>query len=153
MLEREPLDVCELVNVEVDRARERLQRAGCAVSVSLSGPVVGQWDRARLQQVFARMLSNAAKYGAGKPIEVAVLGTADEAIVTVHDEGLGVTPENEGRLFERLSRFESSRHYGGLGLGLWIVREVVEAHGGHVEIVRDGRPGATFRVHLPLGRV
>lgn len=153
VLERERLDLCELVKAEVDRARERLERAGCAISVSLSGPVVGHWDPSRLRQSLAHLLSNAAKYGAGKPIEVAVQGTVDQAMVTVHDEGLGVTPENEGRLFERFARFESARHYGGLGLGLWIVRAVVEAHGGHVEIVRDGRVGTTFRVLLPLAHV
>lgn len=149
----EPFDLCELVSGEVERARDLLERAGCAISVSLSGPLMGQWDRSRLRQVFSHLLSNAAKYGAGKPIEVTALGHGGEAIVTVHDEGAGRDARERGEALRALCTLRVLAALRGLGLGLWIVREVVEAHGGHAEIVRDGRPGTTFRMRLPLGRV
>jgi signal transduction histidine kinase len=113
---------------------------------------VGAWDASRLDQVITNLLSNAIKYGAGKPVEITVDVTGDRAVLAVHDYGLGIPTEDQDRIFRRFERAASSRNYAGIGLGLWIVKQIVEALGGTVSV--DSRPelGATFTVDLPRTR-
>jgi signal transduction histidine kinase len=100
--------------------------------------------------VIANLLSNACKYGAGKPIRVEVGLDGKLARLSVRDHGIGIAPADRERIFERFERAASARHYGGLGLGLYITRQVVEAHGGTIRVASHAGAGSTFSVELPL---
>jgi signal transduction histidine kinase len=159
-VEPEELDLAPLVGEAVGRLREVFQQAGCAVEVHAPGPVVGRWDPHRLDQVLVNLLTNAAKYGAGRPIHVALEAQAGpeggaegpaegEVRLTVRDQGIGIDEDARPRLFGKFERAVSERHYGGLGLGLFISRQIVEAHGGRITLESAPGQGATFTVHLP----
>lgn len=141
-------DLRAIVQDVIQRSEADLARVGCAVDLD-GPPTEGCWDRSRLEQVITNLLTNAAKFGAGAPIEIRVGRSGDRAWLTVRDHGIGIPPERQGRIFDRFERAVSVQHYGGLGLGLYISREIVAAHGGTIRV--DSRPGegATFTVELP----
>jgi len=149
-LHLEEVELTTLVREVVARYKPELERAGCEVSLDLAGPVQGRWDPMRLDQVVLNLVANAAKFGARKPIEVKVARVAELARLTVSDHGIGIDRANHSRIFDRFERGVSSHHYGGLGLGLYICKRIVESHGGVISV--DSRPGqgATFLVELPL---
>ncbi len=149
-LEVEPVDLAAIVHDVAGRFAEELARAGCELRILADAPVRGRWDPARIDQVVSNLISNAIKYGAGKPIEVEVAEENGLARLTVRDHGIGIAPENLRRIFQRFERAVSSRHYGGLGLGLYIVRTIVAAHGGRIEASSEPGAGATFTVFLPF---
>ncbi|HUL57973.1 MAG TPA: ATP-binding protein [Anaeromyxobacteraceae bacterium] len=150
-LDREPVDLADVVRDVVARAAEEAAEAACAVTVAAAAPVTGTWDRGRIEQVVTNLLGNAIKYGRGKPVEVAVSAEGGRARLVVRDHGIGIDPVHRARIFERFERAVSSREYGGLGLGLWIVRSIVEAHGGAVSVASAPGAGSTFTVELPRG--
>ena len=113
-------------------------------------PVRGFWDRLRISQVVTNLLANAVKYGGGKAVEVEFGAEGDAAFLVVRDHGIGIDPADQPQIFERFERAVSSRNYGGLGLGLYIVKRIVEAHGGTITVQSKPGEGATFRVQLPL---
>jgi signal transduction histidine kinase len=112
--------------------------------------VVGRWDRERLAQVVTNILGNAIKFGAGRPIEVIVEQGRGLARLVVVDHGIGIPPDRLPHVFEKFERAVSSDQYGGLGLGLFIVRRVVDAHGGRVNVESNSGEGARFCVELPI---
>jgi signal transduction histidine kinase len=112
---------------------------------------VGLWDVPRLEQVVVNLLSNAARYGAGKPVHVCVREEAQAALLSVRDEGIGIPPDVLPRLFGRFERGVPVTNYGGLGLGLYISRNIVEAMGGRIQVQSAPGQGATFTVVLPRG--
>jgi signal transduction histidine kinase len=148
-LVREELDLVQLARESVARMSEELARAGCEARVVADGPVVGRWDRLRLEQVLINLLSNAVKYGAGQPVEVRVEGLGAWARLSVRDGGMGIAPEDHARVFDRFERTSSARNIRGLGLGLWITRQLIEAHGGHIRVESAVGQGAHFIVELP----
>jgi PAS domain S-box-containing protein len=148
-LDWEEVDLSELVREAVTRFEPQATKARCPVTVHAPRPVIGRWDRMRLEQVVTNLLSNALKYGAGKPIELSVSGQAGHALLLVRDSGIGIEPGNLSRIFERFERAVSERHYGGLGLGLYITRQIVEALGGTVQAQSTPGEGSTFIVSLP----
>ncbi len=148
-LERETVDLAHLVREVVERMRPELERAGCEVRLEGPETLRGDWDRLRLEQVIGNLLSNAAKYGAGKPIEITLSGDARSSVLTVRDHGVGIPPEQQKRIFRRFERIAPVRHFGGFGLGLWIVRQVSEALGGRVCVWSEPGQGAKFTVELP----
>ncbi len=113
-------------------------------------PVRGYWDRLRVSQVVTNLLSNAVKYGGGKPVEIEYGPHDGRAFLLVRDHGIGIDPADQPQIFERFERAVSSRNYGGLGLGLYIVKRIVEAHGGTIAVESTLGEGASFRVELPL---
>jgi signal transduction histidine kinase len=132
------------------RFREEFVRAGSAlVCHGMDSPVVGRWNRLRLEQVVINLLTNAIKYGRGRPILVTVTADADHVWLAVRDEGIGISPRDQGRIFERFERAVSEQHYSGLGLGLWIVREIVRGFGGSISVESAPEVGSTFTVELP----
>jgi signal transduction histidine kinase len=149
-LQREQFDLAVLVEEVAARFSEEAARAGSRIHVEARGEAVGKWDRMRIDQVVTNLVSNAVKYGQGKPIEVIVEADAGGGgvRVRVRDEGIGIAPEQQARIFNRFERAVSSNHYGGLGLGLWIARQMVEAHGGAIT-VESGPGSSCFTVELP----
>jgi signal transduction histidine kinase len=148
-LELEPTDFAIVVHDVLGRLRDQLARAGCRLTVELDGPCIGTWDRLRLDQIVTNLVSNAIKYGAGSPIEVRLECTGDGAILMVRDHGIGISPEDQARIFERFERAVSHHHFGGLGLGLWIVKQVVTAMNGTITVKSEPKGGAEFTVMLP----
>ncbi len=149
-LNLESVDLDELVHEAVRRFEAEARTAGVQVTVDSPGPVTGQWDRMRLEQVLTNLLSNALKYGHGAPVDVRVRSDEAHATLEVEDHGIGLPPEDAQRIFGRFERAVSSRHYGGLGLGLFITRQLVEALGGRISVASTPGQGATFTVVLPL---
>nr|WP_228531115.1 MULTISPECIES: ATP-binding protein [Myxococcaceae] len=147
-LEREVLDLSELTREVLERLAEPLAQAGCALEARIAPQVVGFWDRLRLEQVLVNLVTNASKYGAGRPVQVVLDAEGPRARLWVSDQGIGIAAEEQVRIFEPFERAVSSRHYGGFGLGLWIVRQVVEALGGSVRVQSRPGEGATFVVEL-----
>ena len=117
---------------------------------STAETIPGEWDPRRLEQIVGNLLSNAIKYGSGRPIEVDVRASDEIARVSVADRGIGIEKPLLQRIFGRFERAVSDRHYGGLGLGLYITRQIVEALGGTVNVTSTLGAGATFTVQLPL---
>jgi PAS domain S-box-containing protein len=148
-LHPEPLDLVQVVADVVSQVEEEARRAGCELRVNLPPSMPGSWDRLRVEQVVANLLSNAFKYGANAPVELSLSGGDGGALIEVRDQGIGIAPEDQARLFQRFERAVSDRHYGGFGLGLWIVRQIVNAMGGGIDLESLPGQGATFRVALP----
>ncbi|WP_420821746.1 ATP-binding protein [Pyxidicoccus trucidator] len=145
----EELDLSRLAADVTDRFREEAEGAGCHLEVHTPGPVLGVWDQLRLEQVLSSLLSNAIKYGAGHPIDVSVEGYGELARLSVQDRGIGLAREDTGRIFERFERAVSPRHYGGMGLGLYVAKQIIEAHGGTIVVRSQPGQGSTFTVVLP----
>ncbi len=148
-LEREELDLADVTRSVVDRMRTEIEGARCELRLAAPDPVRGAWDRLRLEQVIGNLLSNALKYGAGKPVEIDCSGDETVGRVTIRDHGIGMEKEAQARIFERFERLVPVRHYGGFGLGLWIVHEIVLAHGGRIDVWSRPGEGARFTVELP----
>ncbi|WP_430384424.1 ATP-binding protein [Archangium violaceum] len=151
-LRLEETDLGEVLREVADWFVPEAARAGSELRVEREAPVPGRWDRLRLEQVVTNLLSNAIRYGAGRPILVRAALEGDLARLVVRDEGIGIPPEAQAHLFDKFGKFEratSERHAGGLGLGLYITRCIVESLGGSIRV--ESRPGAgsTFTVELP----
>jgi signal transduction histidine kinase len=146
----EDVDLAEVVREVATRFREEFVQAGSAlVFQGLDAPVVGRWNRLRLEQVIINLLTNAIKYGKGRPITMMVRADAEHVWFSVRDEGIGISARDQARIFERFERAVSEQHYGGLGLGLWIVREIVHGFGGSISVESAPEVGSTFTVELP----
>ncbi|WP_437594471.1 sensor histidine kinase [Sorangium sp. So ce1000] len=148
-LEVEEVDLGAVVRDVIARFKLELARAGCSVSLRDSGRIVGRWDRFRIDQIVTSLFANAIKFGAGKPVEVFLGEDAGIARLAIRDHGIGIDPARQGQIFERFERAVSERHYGGLGLGLYISRSIAEAHGGSIRVESALGAGATFIVELP----
>jgi signal transduction histidine kinase len=150
-LQREPVDLVALVRETVAAFEHECRKAGCTVSIEAGGPVVGRWDRFRIEQVVINLLSNALRYGAGSPVRIGIGVDGDRAMLSVRDGGIGIAPADHGRIFEKFARAVPTRNYGGLGLGLYITRRIVARHGGTISVDSALGQGAHFVVELPLG--
>jgi signal transduction histidine kinase len=151
-IECERVDFAAVVREVVERFADESRRANSVVSVAIDEPMVGTWDRSRLDQIVSNLLSNALKFGPGAPIEVALSREGACAVLAVQDHGMGIAAERMPRIFDRFERGVSVRHFGGLGLGLYIVRSIVEAFGGVVRCESAVGRGARFVVSLPFDR-
>jgi len=148
-LKRERVDLGTLVARVLDELEPTTTRAGCALQLHLAPGVIGWWDQLRLEQVVNNLLSNAIKYGAAKPIAITARLEGGDALLDIRDHGPGIPAADPGRLFRRFERAVPLRNYGGLGLGLFLVQEIVEAHGGQVIAENADGGGARFQLRLP----
>ncbi|MFP2905241.1 ATP-binding protein [Pyxidicoccus sp. 3LFB2] len=149
-LELEDVDLGPLVREVMTRYEAQAARAGSALHLEgVATGLTGRWDRLRLEQVVTNLVDNAVKYGGGRPIRVHLEPSGSGVRLTVRDEGIGIAPEHLPRIFGRFERAVSERHYGGLGLGLYITRTLVEAQGGTVRAESEPGQGSTFTVELP----
>ncbi|HEX8699919.1 MAG TPA: ATP-binding protein [Myxococcaceae bacterium] len=147
-LRKEPVELVELVREVASRLDLVRETSGCTLNVEAPRPVMGTFDRLRIDSVVVNLLSNAFKFGAGKPVDVTVEAREGNAVLTVRDQGIGISEENQSRIFERFERAVPETQYGGFGIGLWIVRRVVEAHGGRITVKSQVGQGTTFIVTL-----
>ena len=148
-VELEDVDLPAVVRDVTERFAEELSLAACTLELHMEEPVVGCWDRFRLEQAVTNLLSNAIKFGHGHPIEVSVRKTEGMATLVVRDHGIGIPPDRLKHIFGRFERAVSTRSYGGLGLGLYIARSIVETLGGSISAESMPGSGAAFTVELP----
>ena len=149
-LELEKFDLSELIKEIVRRYSEL--HPDIPLMVRVNGAAAGTWDRFRIDQAVSNLISNAIKYGLRKPITVAVSVDDKKACVAVQDQGIGIAPHDAERIFERFERAVSQSNTEGLGLGLWIAKRVVEAHGGLIIAEGQAGRGAIFTIQLPLSK-
>lgn len=149
-LSREPVDLAAATREVLAEFASEADRTQTPLHFRDAPPVVGSWDRLRIEQVIRNLVSNALKYGAGAPIEVAVSSSEQDAALEVRDRGIGIDPQKLRTIFGKFERAVSERHYGGLGLGLYISSQIVEAMGGRIDVESEPGKGATFKVRLPL---
>jgi signal transduction histidine kinase len=143
------VDLAALARQAAEGLEFDLAAAGCAVQIEADAPVPGVWDSSRLEQVITNLLSNALKFGPGRPIEIRVGAAGDVAKLAVRDHGLGIEPDRQAGIFNRFERAVPTAQYGGLGLGLYIARRIVQAHGGDLRVESQPGQGATFTLTLP----
>jgi signal transduction histidine kinase len=148
-IERRPIELVELARDVVEGFGPDLQRSGSEIVLTAPDPVVGDWDRAAIDQVLTSLVGNAIKFGAGKPIHVVVEADDESAFVVVTDHGIGIEPDALPQIFDRFHRAVSWMQYGGLGLGLHITQQIVALHGGLVKVVSAPNEGTTFTIVLP----
>jgi signal transduction histidine kinase len=149
VLEPEEVDFAMVVHAVVARLRDQVARASCRLTLEVDAECVGTWDRLRLDQIVTNLLSNAIKYAAGSPIELRLECTSEQAVLIVRDHGIGISLQDQARIFERFERAVSHDHFGGFGLGLWIVKQIVTAMNGTIEVKSEPGAGAEFTVMLP----
>ena len=128
----------------------QVSAAQSSVNYRAGQPVIGQWDEFRIEQVVSNLLTNALRYGAKKPIDVSVYVQGDQAVIEVADQGIGISEENQQRIFHQFERIAGSHVVTGLGLGLFISEQIVAAHNGQITVHSALGEGAMFRVCLPL---
>jgi PAS domain S-box-containing protein len=148
-LELEEFDLCEVVRAVAGRFGAEARKNATDLVVRTDPAIVGTWDRLRIEQVVAKLLSNAIKFGAGKPVEMEVRESGGAALLAATDHGIGIEREALERIFGPFERAVSVRHFGGLGLGLFIARRIAEAHGGTISAHSRPGEGSTFTVLLP----
>lgn len=147
-LDRRPVRLDELVREVVTRHEDELALAGIELHTHMDR-VDGSWDRGRMEQVITNLLSNAIKYAASAPVEITLTRVHRRAVLAVRDHGAGIPREDQARIFDRFQRATTGRPHAGLGLGLFIVRQIVAAHGGTIQVVSEPGSGSTFIVVLP----
>jgi PAS domain S-box-containing protein len=133
----------------LERLKEEIRRSGSTVNIRVDKNASGRWDALRIDQVVENLVTNALKYGNQKPIDVSVTSEDSSVALVVQDQGIGIDPSDQSRLFRPFERAASSRQYGGLGMGLFIVRQIVEAHGGSIQLKSAPGSGSAFTVRLP----
>ena len=152
-LQLEAVDLSDVVREVVGRVAGLLRQSGSSLTVRATRVICGTWDRARIEQIFTNLLSNAVKFGAGKPIELTIELESDRvARIVVQDHGIGIPTDRLPRVFDRFEQAVTDRHYGGLGLGLYIVHSLVELHHGTITVDSTPEYGSTFTVRLPIDK-
>jgi signal transduction histidine kinase len=151
-LDLSSFDLCDVIRDVSTLMEAQTVDTGSTLNVELNGPVVGRWDRGRLDQVVSNLLANAVKYGQGRPVVIRAGADAQRSVawMAVSDQGLGIEPNLRESIFEPFKRGTLIGQRDGLGLGLFIVRGIVEQLGGAVRVDSHPGSGATFVVELPL---
>ena len=156
-IQTKPVDLAALSRAVVENLHQQAEAAGSVITLHAPAELRGVWDEFRIEQVLTNLLTNALRYGGGKPVEMVVRqttetdGSAGMAQVAVRDQGIGIAPEDQGRIFEQFERTaDSHKHAAGLGLGLYITRKIVSLHGGRIGVQSAPGEGSRFVVDLPL---
>lgn len=144
------VDLTELVNRVTNSFAIQLESQECHLKINSPGPVIGVMDSFRIEQVLINLLTNAMKYGSGKPIEIEIKNLGEFIEFSVRDYGIGIAPEDQTRIFKRFERASSPTNYGGLGLGLYIANEIIRGHNGTLTVESEYGSGAKFIVQLPV---
>lgn len=150
LLEKEHLDLSHLIIDIVEKYRAACITVGCEIVSDIEEGVRGSFDKVRIEQVLTNLLTNAMKYGVGKPIEVKLKADHEKAWIIVKDHGIGIAREHQEMIFNRFERVASADYFGGLGLGLFISSNIVTAHGGKISVESEPGKGSVFTVELPV---
>jgi PAS domain S-box-containing protein len=145
----EQVDLADVVTEVLERMEESVTQSGCNLTTRIERGMIGRWDPLRMGQVVTNLLSNALKYAAGSDVEVVLRRDGETINLHVCDTGPGIDPADLGRVFGRFERAADKRHHGGLGLGLYVAREIVVAHGGSIRVTNREPSGAFFAIDLP----
>jgi signal transduction histidine kinase len=143
-------DLCVALREVVETWTDGNGPGSPAILVRASGPIEGLWDRLRVEQVLTNLVANALKFGGSLPVTIEAGVEGPDVLIRVIDQGPGIAPEDQARIFDRFERAVSMHHFGGLGLGLYIARQIAEAHGGSIGVESELGKGATFALRLPL---
>lgn len=150
ILEREKVDISLLIE-EVCRSFSREYEVnGVPLSTHIEKHIEGSFDRIRIEQVVVNLLSNALKYGSGKPVELSLHKENDEIFLSVKDRGIGIAKDDQKKLFEKFERIAPVKNYPGMGLGLYIANNIVKAHDGRITVESEPSQGTNFIVEIPL---
>jgi len=152
-LHKELVDLVEVVEEIVNQKNMDVTEEAPPIKISKPQKIIsGNWDRSRLEQIIGNLLSNAIKYGKGKPIELKIESDSQKKIarLCITDHGIGISPEMQTSIFNKFQRLPEVRNINGLGLGLYIVKQMVDAHGGQVYVQSIPKQGSSFFVELPL---
>jgi two-component system, OmpR family, sensor kinase len=144
------VDLSAIMRQAVHRHQAGAECSGCRVEPSIEGEVFGLLDQLAVEQVADNLLSNAVKYGAGEPIEVSLVRNGAEARFTVRDHGIGISKDDQARIFGAFERAVTRREQGGFGIGLWVVRQLVDTMHGQILVTSRPGQGSTFTVTFPL---
>jgi two-component system, chemotaxis family, sensor kinase Cph1 len=144
------ISLTDLGKTICERFQDEFDRIGAPLECHFEKDVVGRWDEMRLDQVITNLMSNALKYGDQKKVVFRIWKEDDRAAVSIQDQGIGVAPHSLGRIFERFERAVGDHAFKGLGLGLWITKQIVSDHGGSIRIESELGQGSTFIVELPI---
>lgn len=149
-LELKEDDLTAAVKSVVTRFEDHLAIAGSSLKLEATDQIRGLWDQVRLDQAMSNLLTNAIKYGEGSPIEITVRKDGEKAKITVADKGIGIDPNVQKAIFERFKRGTKDGKFQGLGVGLFIVKQIVEAHGGKIYVKSKLGEGSKFTIELPI---
>jgi signal transduction histidine kinase len=144
------VDLCSIVQEVAERTADQFSHAGCQLFIESCGAAEGYGDRFRLEQVVTNLVNNAIKYGAGKSIQMSIKTEGDKAVLQVQDQGIGIARFDHERIFRQFERAVNSNEVSGLGLGLYIVKQILDAHHGTIRVESELGRGANFIVELPL---
>ena len=151
-LELEDVNLTEMTEDIVERFEEAIHKSGSTVTVKKESAILGRWDKSRIDQVLTNLLSNAIKYGEGNPISITLKKKDSHAQIAISDKGLGMNKIEQEKIFDKFERTEAAKKVGGMGLGLYIVKEIIDAHEGEIAVNSKKNKGSTFTVILPLSK-
>jgi len=149
-LNKEEINLSELITETIGRMKPEFEAKKCSLEVNIQKNIHGMWDSLRIEQVITNLLSNALKFGQDRPVEIKVEADAAKVYLRVRDHGLGIPLQDQHRIFECFERASSEKHYSGLGLGLYITKQIIVAHEGTIQVESIEGQGACFLVELPL---
>jgi PAS domain S-box-containing protein len=145
----EEFELCTLVNDVVERNLELFKAKGAEIKIDSDMPINVRWDRFRIEQVITNLLTNALRYGASKPIHIEVRNELGHAVIIIKDQGIGIAKEDLERIFHRFERVSGTNETKGLGLGLYIVSQIIEAHNGSIKVESHPGKGSAFTIEMP----
>lgn len=149
-LELKEEDLAAAVRSVATRFEDHLAIAGASLKLEANEEIRGLWDQVRLDQAISNLLTNAIKYGEGSPIELVVKKDGDKAKIIISDKGIGIDSNMQKAIFERFKRGTKDGKFQGLGVGLFIVKQIVEAHGGKIYVKSKLGEGSKFTIELPI---
>lgn len=150
-VDKEKMDLQEAINSALEKLNHQFLEHHSSLQTEISGPIIGEWDRLRIEQVITNLLTNAIRYGNQRPIKIKAYKDLNFAYIEVIDQGRGIIRDNFEKIFERFERAGmSANESSGMGLGLYIAKQIVDAHNGTISLESELQKGSTFTVKLPL---